>query len=147
MKKKEFIKRYGQSKYEEMLKQRRGRTRNSYLGKQKEWRDANPEVIKFHHAAANRKGGMHYEKRLRENREGLQGDRGRIRRIDGNRFRRYKPFFAKQSQLHHEWIPGTAKYRGIALVEQEQHMRSIIDVFMVLEGEITVFNEQTGAYK
>ena len=147
MKKEEFIKRYGQSKYEEMLEQRRGRTRKSYLEVQKEWRSANPEIIKFHHNNANRKGGTHYEQRLQKNREGLQGNRGRVRRIDGNRFRKYKPFFAKQSQLHHEWIQGTAKYRGIALVEQDQHMHGIIDVFIVLEGAITIFDEHGGTYQ
>lgn len=142
MRKKEYIQRYGQRKYTEMLK---GRKQKSYPEKNKEWRAANPEITKFHHNNANRKGGAHYEQRLRQNREGLQGDRGRVRRIDGNHFRKYKKFFAQKSQLHHQWVPGTAEYTGLALVEQDRHMHGYIDVFLILGGEITIFDEHLGA--
>jgi len=43
------------------------------------------------------------------------------------------------TQIHHEWVSGTAKYRGVALVDAELHRHGIIKVIEVLEGEITLF--------
>ena len=38
-------------------------------------------------------------------------------------------------------IPGTADYRGAALVEPIQHQYGIIDPIVILEGEITLLTE------
>jgi hypothetical protein len=45
-------------------------------------------------------------------------------------------------ELHHQWIPETADYTGLALVEAKPHKHGIIDVIQILEGAITVFSEK-----
>lgn len=47
---------------------------------------------------------------------------------------------APDSQLHHEWVPETCEYRGVALVEAEQHMHGFVDV--IVDGEITRLTEE-----
>ena len=61
--------------------------------------------------------------------------------MHGNLWRKYKNIIAPESQIHHEWIPGTANYRGVALVEADQHMHGIVDVIEILEGKITLLTE------
>ena len=63
--------------------------------------------------------------------------RGRHRRY----YTPYKQIIAPESQLHHEWIPMTAEYRGVALVEANQHLHGYIDVIQILEGEIMLLTE------
>ena len=63
-----------------------------------------------------------------------------IRSKHSRRWRKFKTLIAPGSELHHEWIPETAEYRGVALVEADQHRRGIIDVIQILEGEITLFS-------
>jgi hypothetical protein len=60
----------------------------------------------------------------------------------GYYWRPYKNIIAPGSQLHHNWIPGTADYTGLALVEADQHMRGFIEVIQILEGKITLFTEK-----
>lgn len=132
MNKEERIRRYGKKNYEMELE------------KHRLWSRKNFKTVKYHHDEANRKGGLHYKQKLKQNSEGLQGDRGRLRRIDGHSFRKYKRFFAQESQLHHQWIRGTANHTGIALVERDQHMHGYIDVLLIFNGEITVFDEHAG---
>jgi hypothetical protein len=72
--------------------------------------------------------------------------RGNIRNIHG-RFKPYKwlknglKLQGFDPQIHHEWIPRTTEYTGIALVEAKDHMRNIIKPLIILEGEIVWTNE------
>lgn len=133
MKKEETIRRYGIEEYERRLKQNR------------RWNDEHPKKIKASHMESNpkknRKGGMHYEKMLSSKRTGLPGKKNRIRAKHGNLYRPFKCIIAPNSQIHHEWIPGTGDFRGVALVEADQHLHGFIDVIQILEGEITLFTE------
>lgn len=98
------------------------------------WRKANPEV--------SRKGGKYYLKMLKYKSTGLQGERNRIRTKHGNKWREYKKIIAPGSQIHHEWIFETADFRGVALVEADQHRHGIIDVIEILDGKITLLFEE-----
>ena len=120
------------------------------------WREANPDKKKESNqkwAAANqgkvkaisqeqsRKGGKYYRKQLEYQHTGLQGERNRIRCKHWGIYRGISQA-TPNSQIHHEWIPGTAKYRGVALVDKEAHQNGIIKVIKLLEGEITLFTEE-----
>ena len=130
MKKDEVIEKYGEKAWETQLAQTRA------------WLESHPGVVRETSNQLNRKGGQYYDKKLKYNRTGLPGDRKRLRSIHGNRWRKYKRFVAPGSQLHHCWMCGTAKYRGLALVEANAHMHGFIDVIEVLEGQITLFTEE-----
>lgn len=159
MKKEEFIERYSEAAYEKRLQQARdryvehreeenARDKEWYAGHREEeiarslkWQKANPDKVKAIHQEANRKGGKYYEKRLEYNRTGLQGERRDIRNKHNILYRDIKQA-APNSVFHHEWIPGTANYRGVALVDKELHQRGIINVIKILEGKITLFRER-----
>ena len=130
MNKEEFIRRRGEAAYEKMEQQNRG------------WRTANPGKVIAHNQEGNRKGGKYYERHLVDNRTGLQGERKKIRTKHAKQYHPFKNIMALNSQIHHEWIPGTAKYRGVALVETRPHRYGIIDVIKVLEGKITLLTEK-----
>ena len=74
---------------------------------------------------------------------GLPHAKGLIRWKHGKYYAPYKKIIDTENltQLHHEWIPGTADYRGTALVEADSHMHGFIDVIQILEGEITLLTE------
>lgn len=129
MKKEEFIKRYGKSRYERNIESRR------------RWRKANPEKASVEMHRQCRKGGSGYEQKRIYMRTGIQGMRNLIRRKHRKRWYKYKNIIAPASQLHHQWRPGTSEYEGVALVEKEQHQHGIIDVIQILEGKITLFSE------
>ena len=107
----------------------------------RKWQKANPNKVKSNQHEANRKGGKYYEHKREYNTTGLQGERNRVRVIHGALYRLFKRIIAPASQIHHEWIPGTAKYTGVALVESEPHRYGIIDVIKILEGKITLLSE------
>lgn len=130
MKKREFIERYGKVAYEKVLTHGR------------DWHENHPDKAAAAHMEQNRKGGSHYKKTLENNRIGLRGERGRIRLKHRNAYRQYKNIIAPDSQIHHQWVPGTSDYDGVALVEKDQHMRGFVDVIRILEGDITVFTEE-----
>ena len=145
MKKEEFIKQYGETAYEKRLEQtRRWNERNSekVATQNAAWREANPEKIEAIRQEQARKGGKYYEKRLEYNRTGLRGKRNKIRVKHGTEYRPYKKIIAPKSVLHHQWIPGTAKYHGVALVEKDPHQYGIIDVIKILDGKITLLTEE-----
>lgn len=102
---------------------------------------AHPERVEAN-KREHRKGGEFYAKTLVYQRTGLQGKRNKIRMRHGREWRKYKQIIAPQSQIHHEWVSGTAGYRGVALVEADQHMHGIIDVIRILDGEINLFTER-----
>ena len=107
----------------------------------RKWREAHPEEVKAKCQETSRKGGKYYEKRLKYNTTGLPHERNLVRGKHNRRYRPYKQIIAPDSELHHEWIPNTANYRGVALVEKEPHQYGIIDVIQILEGEIRLFTE------
>ena len=134
MKKEETIARYGIEAYEKQQAQGDA------------WKKTHPEEVVAFNAAANpeicRKGGKYYDKHLIDNRTGLRGEKKNIRTKHQKMWRRFKNIIAPGSQIHHEWLNnGTSAYRGVALVEANQHMDGDIDVIHILEGDITLFTE------
>lgn len=107
----------------------------------RDWRKENPRKATKYDHDKSRKNGKHYKMALEYKKTGLQGERSRIRAKDRVKWRQYKNIIAPESQLHHQWISNTAAYRGVALVETDQHRHGIIDVIQILEGEITLFTE------
>ena len=160
MKKAEFIERYGEEAYELKLKQSRVRHKAHREGEKaharkwraehpeekkasdKSYRAEHPEEIKADSQKACRKGGKRYERNLKYKQTGLQGEKNKIRNNHANQYRQYKALIAPNSQIHHEWIPRTAEYRGVALVEKDPHQYGIIDVILILDGEITLLTEE-----
>jgi hypothetical protein len=105
------------------------------------WRQEHPEnILEWRRKQA--KGGKFYLKRLEDQKTGLRGERNKLRHIHGRRWRLYKKIIAPESQIHHEWIPGSAEYHGIALVEKNAHQYGTVDVIKILDGKITVFTEK-----
>ena len=141
----DFIRRYGTEAYEEKKRE----NREKYWSHPEEdneisrkWRERNPEQVRLNSKEQYQKGGKYYEKWRGYNKTGLRLKRNAVRSKYRMRYHPYKKIIAPESQLHYEWIPETADYRGIALVEADQHMRGIINVIQILEGEITLFTEK-----
>ena len=159
MNKEEFIKRRGEVAYEKMLQRNRdwnaehpknrkviqkkwaAQHRDKINGKSGVWRAANPDKVKVHNQEMSRKGGKYYAKKLEYRRVGIPGERNKIRDKHKLQYRAIKEA-TPNSVLHHEWIPGTVNYRGVALVEKEAHQHGIIKVIKVLEGHVTLFTEK-----
>ena len=108
----------------------------------KKYREANPEKVKLDHQEQSRKGGRYYDKKLEDMQTGLQGSRNRIRGKHRRQYKPYKDIIALESQIHHEWVPETAEYRGVALVEADAHMHGFVNVIEILDGEITLLTEE-----
>lgn len=166
MKKAETIKRYGEAAYEKLLAQGRAyykankeqekvRTKRYYeehkeeeeyrekkKARAKKYDEEHPEQVKANNQEKCRKGGKYYEKHLIDSQTGLRGDRNRIRKKHAHQYKPYKDIIAPESQLHHEWIPKTAEYRGVALVEADAHMHGFVDVIEILDGKITLLTEE-----
>jgi hypothetical protein len=160
MKKAEIIERYGEGEYKRRLEQRRAgyianrAEEKAYQKKYKEehpeeviaadkkYREEHPEEVKANHQEQNRKGGKHYAKHLKDQHTGLQGARNKIRSKHARQYKPYKQIIAPESQIHHEWVPKTDEYRGVALVEKDAHMHGIVDVIEILDGEITLLTEE-----
>jgi hypothetical protein len=166
MNKDEYIARYGEGAYEKKLAQGRARYkahREEENARSKRYKEAHKEEEEYrekvkartkkyneeHHdkvkanvQESGRKGGRRYAKHLKDNRTGLQGARNRIRSNHRTQYKPYKEIIAPDSQIHHEWVPKTADYRGVALVETDQHMHGIVDVIEILAGNITCLTEE-----
>lgn len=110
--------------------------------KNKIWARLHPEAYAVHHRQWQRKGGSHYAQTRIYERTGLRRDRNRIRNRHGKQYRKFKDFFAQDSEMHHQWVSGTARYSGLALVEKDKHQHGYIDVIQILEGKITLFTEE-----
>ena len=134
MRKAEFIKKYGIKAYERAQQQWNEGSRLRRLNHPK-------EVIANHRKEA-RKGGKYYKHYREHQSTGIPGERNLIRNKHRSRYRKYKRIIAPDSQIHHQWIPNTAMYRGVALVEKYQHQYGFIDVIQILEGEITLLSEE-----
>ena len=130
MKKEEFIRRCGKVAYEKQLQQRR------------EYSAAHRKEAKARLQEQCRKGGKYYEQQKAYNMRGLQHERRLVRVKHRGEWAPFKRIIAPDSQIHHEWIHETADYRGVALVEADQHMHGYIDVIQILDGEITLLTEE-----
>lgn len=102
----------------------------------------NPERVKEKGREVSRKTGKYYAKKQIYKQTGLSGERERTRTRHGYYWRKYKNFVAPNSQLHHQWVPNTADYTGLALVEKNAHQYGHINVIQILEGEITLLTEK-----
>lgn len=130
MKKEEVIKRYGEEAYEKLLEQNRA------------WHEAHPDKVIAKSQEQCRKGGRYYGNKLIYQHTSLQGARNIIRRNHRRQYRQYKNIIAPESQVHHQWIPETSEYTGVALVEADRHMHGFVDVIKILDGEITLLTEK-----
>ena len=144
MKKEDYIEKYGEDAYGKQQEQ----TRNwqsvhpaRVLENARIWAINNPEKVLARNHEMCRKDGKRYERYRKIETTGLRGARNCIRKGHAQRWRKFKKIIAPDSQLHHQWIPGTADYAGVALVEQDQHLHGFIDVIEILEGEITLLTE------
>ena len=108
----------------------------------RKWAKNNRNKIKTHNQESCRPGGKWYKHKLEYDRTGLRGQRNHIRERHRRQYKQYKQIIAPDSQLHHEWIPETAEYRGLALVEAKAHQYGIIDVILILDGKITLLTEE-----
>lgn len=142
MKKTEYIKKYGEAGYEVVL-QRTIEWRKNNPEKMKaggvNWRKTHPEKVKANDQARSRKGGKRYKQRRQHQMTGIPHKKELVR--CKHKWTSFKKIIAPGSQIHHEWIPGTANYTGVALVEKDQHMHGFIDIIQILEGEITLLTE------
>lgn len=129
MKKVKCIARFGKEGYNRRLARERMRKKE------------HPEAVVRARRERERTGGKYYAKKLEYSCTGLPGARHNIRIKHAKMWRPYKNIIAPGSQIHHEWIPRSANYRGVALVEADQHMHGVIKVIEVLEGNITMLTE------
>jgi hypothetical protein len=106
------------------------------------WRERNPDKVKAKGKKISRKDGAYYAKKQKYKQTGIPGEREHIRMRHAHQYKPYKDIIAPESQIHHEWVPQTADYRGVALVEKDQHMHGIVDVIQILDGEITLLSEK-----
>ena len=101
----------------------------------------NPDKIKTNNYEYCHKGGKYYEQAYNHKKTGIPYEKKLIRNNHSKEWREYKRIIASDSQIHHQWIPNTSKYSGMALVEKDQHQHGYIDVIQILEGEITLLTE------
>lgn len=145
MKKEEIIERYGEEEYNRQLEQKRAYReahKEEANARNKKYAEEHPEQVIAKGQEQCRKGGKYYDKTLEDNRTGLRGQRNHVRERHRRQYRPFKNIIAPDSQLHHEWVPETAEYRGVALVEADQHMHGIVDVIEILDGKITLLTEE-----
>ena len=139
MKKEETIRRYGEITYQKEKKQGRERHAKHREGdneRSAKWRETHPGEVIAQGRDRSHKGGKYYDKTLEYLRTSLQYKRNLVRHSHRRKWNPFKRIIAPESQIHHQWVPGTANYTGVALVEKDQHMHGFIDVIQILEGEI-----------
>jgi hypothetical protein len=138
MTKEEYTARYGERAYIKKLQRNRVAVAK--------WEKKNPEYVQRQSQKSSReqrrKDGKYYRKNREYQQTGTPWEKNKIRAKHGALWRRYKYIIAPESVLHHEWIVSTAKYRGVALVEKNQHQHGIINVIKVLDGEIRLLTEK-----
>jgi hypothetical protein len=112
----------------------------------KKWQKKNPEAVRKNCEKSSReqhrKGGKYYRITRENQQKGIPWEKNKIRSFHGNKWRLYKHIIAPDSVIHHQWQPGSAEYRGVALVEKGQHQYGTIDVIEILEGDITLLTEK-----
>lgn len=145
MKKNERIARYGKEAYAKMLSQRRERYKRNYEREKvvtRKWRLKNPEKVIAQTQSQCCKGGKGYKQHMHYRQTGIPWEREKIRMRHGHQWRSFKHIISPESQIHHEWVPSTSNYTGVALVEKDRHMHGIIDVIEILDGKITLLTEK-----
>jgi hypothetical protein len=145
MKKEEIIERYGEAAYETVLERQRAYNRahkEEANARGKKYREEHPEQVRANNNEIGRRGGKYYDKTLEYKKTGITGEKNRIRMKHVRRYKPYKAIIAPESQIHHEWVPNTSEYRGVALVEKDQHQYGIVDVIEILDGKITLLTEE-----
>lgn len=146
MKKEERIKRYGGDAFEKQLQQsREWHEKNPERDREhgEHWRAANPEKAEAYNHDISRKGGKYYEQQKQHRMNGIPHEKELVRGKHRRSYRAFKRIIAPDSQIHHDWLnDGTSNYRGVALVEADQHRHGHIDVIQILEGEITLLTEE-----
>lgn len=108
----------------------------------KKYKEAHSEKVIVNNQEHGRKGGKHYDQALVYKRTGLQGARNKVRSKHAREYKPYKDIIAPDSQIHHEWLPDSSEYTGVALVEANPHRYGIIDVIIILDGKITILTEE-----
>lgn len=151
MNKAEYIKKYSEEAYSKILQRSRERSRDFHtqypeesLRRIQNWKVKNPEKVKVNNQEISHKGGKYYESALKYRTMGIPGEKNAIRCKHRAQYTPYKKIIDPEglTQIHHEWLLDTADYRGIALVEANQHMHGYIDAIQILEGEITLLTEK-----
>jgi len=84
----------------------------------------------------SRKGGKYYEHMLQYERIGLRRERKIVRNRHRLRWNKHKGNWFTETEIHHEWLEGTANYRGIAIVDKTEHQHGIINPIEILEGTV-----------
>jgi len=148
MKKEEIIRQYGEEAWQKKLA--RGRAyykahKEQEKATTKKWKEEHPEEVMASNTRSHqelKKGGKYYDKKLEYEHTDLRGERKAIRGKHQRDYKPYKKIIAPESQIHHEWIPQTAEYRGVALVEKDAHMHGFVDVIEILDGKITLLTEE-----
>jgi hypothetical protein len=136
-----YIAKFGEKAYNERLAHRKEWGQNLPGGeaqRSRERREEDPTIV----WQSSRKEGKYYARKQEYDRTGLQGERNKIRHAHGKRWSRYKRIIAPDSVIHHSWIPETANYSGVALVEKSAHEHGIINIIQILKGEITLLTEK-----
>lgn len=144
MNKTEFIKKYGEAaydKHQEVSNRWKAANKKRERATGKQWRLLHPEKVKQVNKETSRKGGKYYEQHKQYKKTGLQYEKLLVRQKHQRIWTPFKRIIAPDSILHHEWLPDTPDYRGVALVEKDQHQHGFIDVIQILEGEITLLTE------
>ena len=116
--------------------------RESRCQSTQKYRETHPDEVEALRRERARKGGKYYQQMLRYHNTGLPRERKRVRTKHARLYRQYKMIIAPDSEIHHEWIPDTAKYTGMALVETDAHRHGFIDVIELLDGKITLLTEE-----
>ena len=143
--KEEYIKRFSLEAWEKKLQRsREGKREHPEKGRKclRLWRLDNPQKAKEINYNLCHKDGKYYEVAYNHVKTGIPYEKKIIRNKHSKWWRAYKRIIAPDSQVHHEWIANTSEYRGIALVETNQHLHGFIDVIQILEGEITLLTEE-----
>lgn len=142
MMKEEYIEKYGEAAYEKQREQTRGwHKKHPEKGRESSqlWRGTHKEEAKEYQKTC--KGTKRYEQHCKYRSTGIPHKKDLVRSKHRRCYTPYKQIIAPDSRLHHEWLPETASYRGVALVEKDQHQHGYIDVIQILEGEITLLTE------
>lgn len=134
MKKEEIIKQYGIEEYQRQLEDNKERTAT--------WSRNNIKKVEEAKRERMNKGGKYYQNILKYNRSGIQKSRRKIRNRDARRWKKYKGNWLTETEIHHCWIPGTAQYNGIALVDKMEHQHRIINPIEILEGIIILMEAE-----
>ena len=68
------------------------------------WAKRNPGKIKTYDRETSHKGGKYYEKHKLAHKEGLPGEKERVRGKHQRMWTPFKRIIAPESQLHHQWV-------------------------------------------